>query len=93
VTTAVISSAGVTSKAGLKTSASGGVIAVQASLLSSSGRPFLDRDLGPRGQGPVDCGRRRDHDERHTVMARRDGQAVGADLVGDVEPPPLVIPF
>jgi len=37
VTTAVMSSAGVTSKAGLKTSASGGVIAVPLNVLSSSG--------------------------------------------------------
>ena len=72
VTIAAISTAGVTSNAGLR---AGKRSVTSAGSRSSIGIP------APVGRGEVDGGRRRDDVERDPVVAREHRQRIGADLV------------
>ena len=85
VTIPVMSSAGVTSKAGLRTSVPGGAMRTPRNSRTSSARALLDRRWPPRRASrgrPSVVGA---HDvERDAVARRQHGQRVGADLVGRV---------
>ncbi len=81
---AVMSSCGVTSKAGLQTATPSGAIRVPPRSVTSSGVALLDGDRVAVGERRVDRGEGGGDVEGDAVRPGQDGQAVGPDLVGRV---------
>ena len=84
VTMPVMSSAGVTSKAGLRTSVPGGAMRTPRNSVTSSWRRSSIGMSGAVGRRQVDRRGRRDDVERDAVARRQHGQGVRPDLVGRV---------
>ena len=84
VTMPVMSSAGVTSKDGLRTSVSGGAMRTPRNDRTSSGLRSSIGMAAPSGRLEVDRARRRADVERDAVAGREHGQRVRPDLVGRV---------
>ena len=81
---ALMSAAGVTSKAGLRTLMPSGASALVADVRDLARGALLDGDLAAGRRLEVDRRHRRGDEERDVVRARVQRQAVGADLVGGV---------
>ena len=84
VTIPVMSSAGVTSKAGLRTSVPAGAMRTPRMTRTSSALRSSIGMAAPSGVVEVDRARRGRDVERDAVAGRQDGQRVRADLVGRV---------
>ena len=84
VTMPVISSAGVTSNAGLRTSVPGGAMRTPRNSRTSSAAALLDHDRRAVRRREVDRARRGADVERDPVPGGEHGQRVRADLVGGV---------
>ena len=80
----VMSSAGVTSNAGFRTSVSGGAMRTPRNVRTSSAARSSIRMSAPLGGRQVDRAGRSADVERHPVPCRQDRQRVRADLVGGV---------
>ncbi len=81
---AVISRAGVTSKAGLRTATPSGASWTPPMWVTSAGGALLDGDGAAVGQGKVDGRGRRGDVEGESVLPGQHRHRVGADLVGGV---------
>ncbi len=81
---AVMSSCGVTSKAGFQTATPSGAVRTPPTWVTSSGCPLLDGDRAAVGERRIDRGEGGGDVEGDPVRPGEDRQAVGPDLVGRV---------